>query len=61
MVGGREFQDRGGICILLGDACCLAESNTIGNYLPIKNKLKKKKKAREDNTAKSQVLVIEIW
>ena len=67
MVSGREFQDRGGICILLGDACCcMAETNTIGNYLSDKNKLKKKnlkkkKKARADNTTKSQVLVIGIW
>ena len=39
----------------------MAETNTIGNYLPIKNKLKKGKKARADNTEKSQVLVIGIW
>ena len=47
-MGGREFEDRGGICILLGDACCcMAETNTIGNYLPIKNKLKKEKRKQE--------------
>ena len=44
----------------------MAETNTIGNYLSVKNKLKKKnlkkkKKARADNTTKSQVLVIGIW
>ena len=47
-MGGREFEDRGGLCILLGDACgCMAETNTIGNYLPIKNKLKKEKRKQE--------------
>ena len=43
--GWGRVQDGGDTCILMADSCCyMAETNTTleSNYLPIKNKLKKK-------------------
>ena len=43
---GRETQERGDICITMGDLhCCVAETNTtLENF--VKNKIKKKKTKR---------------